>query len=74
MLKFSKANAKTAKLALVPSLAKYLANGRKVYSLDLLSGFYCPFAKECLSKAVVEADGSRHIEDGEHTKFRCFSG
>lgn len=73
MLKWSKANAKTEKLAAVPSLAKYLQNKRKVYSLDLLSGYSCPCAKLCLSKAVPTGDGKYTIKDGKDTKFRCFS-
>jgi hypothetical protein len=77
MLKWSKANAKTARLADGP-VAKYLDstgmldNGRKVYSLDLLSGYSCPFAKACLSKAV-KVDGKRKIKDGPDNEFRCFS-
>ena len=71
MLKWSKANAKTARLADGP-VAKYLDGGRKVYSLDLLSGYSCPFAKACLSKAV-EVDGRRTIKDGPDNEFRCFS-
>lgn len=48
--------------------------GGKVVTFSLLSGYTCPYAKECLSKAVVDADtGKRHIEDGPHTLFRCFS-
>lgn len=46
--------------------------GGKVYTFSLLSGHTCPYAKECFSKAV-DVDGKRHIEDGEHTQFRCFS-
>lgn len=73
MLKFSQANAKTQGLTLVPAIQPFLANKRKVYSLDLLSGHYCPFAHDCLSKAIVKPDGKRAIQDGPHTKFRCFS-
>jgi len=73
MLKWSAANAKTASLSLVPSLQSYLANKRKIYSLDLLSGYSCPYAVECLSKAVKGADGHTKIKDGPHTLFRCFS-
>lgn len=47
--------------------------GVNVYSFDLLSGVTCPFAKDCHSKAVMRADGSRSIQDGAHTLFRCFS-
>lgn len=72
MLKFSKANAKLEALAEVDELKQFLENKRKVYSLDLLSGFSCPFASECLSK-VVEKDGKRTLVDGPATLFRCFS-
>jgi len=71
MLKFSPANAKTKKLAQVSSLQPFLKK-RKVYSLDLLSGWSCPFANECLSK-VHTINGKRKIVDGKHTQFRCFS-
>ena len=73
MLKFSKANAKTQALANDAELAEYLQGNRKIYSLDLLSGWSCPHAKDCLSKAVVQDNGKRKIKDGKHTKFRCFS-
>lgn len=72
MLKYSQANAKTHAMAAVPELAAYLEGKRKIYSLDLLSGYSCPFARECLSK-VVEVDGKRRINDGPDTQFRCFS-
>lgn len=73
MLKFSKANAKIEALRKVPALKRFLRGKRKVYSLDLLSGWSCPFAKDCLSKVHERADGSRFIKDGPHTIFRCFS-
>lgn len=74
MLKFSPANAKTRALALVDGILPFLQRKRKIYSLDLLSGHYCPFAKDCLSKAVLQADGkTRKIQDGPDTQFRCFS-
>ena len=73
MLKFSKANAKTEALKKVPELAEYLKDKKKIYSLDLLSGYSCPYAKACLSKAVVQSDGRRKIKDGVHNEFRCFS-
>ena len=72
MVKFSKANAKIEALAKVPELAKFLEGKRKVYSFDLLSGFSCPFAEKCLSKAV-QLNGKRKIKDGPKTEFRCFS-
>lgn len=72
MLKFSPANAKLKALANDPELAEYLKGKRKVYSLDLLSGFSCPFAEKCLSK-VHMIDGKRKLKDGPKTEFRCFS-
>jgi len=72
MLKFSKANAKIQALSKVPAIAQFLTGKRKVYSLDLLSGYSCPHAKECLSKVVV-IDNKKHIQDGPLTQFRCFS-
>ena len=72
MLKFSEANAKTKLLKSIPALGKYLANRRKVYSLDLLSGWSCPGARDCKAK-VHESDGKRTLRDGPHTQFRCFS-
>ena len=77
MLKFSKANAKTQALKQVPELQKFLGKrGRKmakVYSLDLLSGYSCPYAEKCLSRAIVMPSGKRIIKDGKKTEFRCFS-
>ncbi len=73
MLKFSPANVKIEALAKVPAIMPFLANKRKVYSFDLLSGFSCPHANECFSKAVIGADGKKSIKDGPHTLFRCFS-
>ena len=73
MLKFSKANAKTQALKNDSELADYLTGNRKIYSLDLLSGWSCPHAKDCLSKAIITDEGKRKIKDGKHTKFRCFS-
>jgi hypothetical protein len=72
MLKFSPANAKLKALANDPELAEYLKGKRKIYSLDLLSGFSCPFAEKCLSK-VHMVDGKRKLKDGPKTEFRCFS-
>lgn len=73
MLQFSPANSKTKKLAKADSVAPFLSGGRRVFSMDLLSGHYCPFAKECLSKAMVNKTGKKYIVDGKFTKFRCFS-
>lgn len=71
MLKWSKANAKIQNLTQVDSIKPYL-NNRKVYSLDLLSGWSCPFANNCLSKVTIK-NGKRSIQDGKNTEFRCFS-
>lgn len=49
------------------------ATGKRVYTVSLRSGWTCPFAHDCLSKAVVGPDGRRTIKDGPHTQFRCFS-
>ena len=72
LLKFSKENAKIRKLRKITELKRFLRGNKKIYSLDVLSGHYCPFAHDCLSKAVY-VDGKGHIEDGPHTKFRCYS-
>ena len=72
VLKFSKENTKLARLRDVPELSKWLENKRKIYSFDLLSGWSCPHAKDCLSKVIVE-NGKKRIQDGKHTEFRCFS-
>ncbi len=36
-------------------------------------GGACPFAQDCHSKAVLRTDGTRSIQDGKRTLFRCFS-
>lgn len=64
-IRYAPANAKLA------NLAKRL--GTEVYSFDMLSGVTCPFAQDCHAKVVIRADGSRTIQDGKHTLFRCFS-
>lgn len=72
MLSFSEANAKIEALKQVEELQQYLTDKRKVYSFDLLSGYSCPLAEKCLSKAVL-IEGKRKIKDGPKTEFRCFS-
>ena len=72
MVAFSKANAKLEALYDVPELQRFLEDRRKVYSFDLLSGWSCPQAKDCLSK-VVQIGDSRKIKDGADCQFRCFS-
>ena len=79
MLKFRKANAKLEALHDVPELGRWLMNGRHVYSLDLLSGWSCPFASACLSKVHETGEFSPSgnpkvkLKDGPYTEFRCFS-
>ena len=74
MLKFSNANAKIDALKKVPELGCYLTGKRRVYSFDLLSGYSCPFADKCLSKATFDSFANkRKIKDGPNTEFRCFS-
>ena len=75
MFRYSNANHKTEQLYKYAEtvLARWLSDRRyKVYSIDLLSGYSCPFAEKCLSRAV-EVDGKRKIQDGPKTEFRCFS-
>ena len=62
-LRFSKANAKLSRLQMKKG---------KVYSLDLLSGHSCPFAKKCLAK-VIETPNGLKIKDGPDSEFRCYS-
>ena len=71
-MSFSKANNKLQAMVDHPDLQPYLANKRKVYSFDLLSGHSCPFAEQCLSKIKI-VDGKRKVVDGKKTEFRCFS-
>ncbi len=73
MLTFSRANVKTKLLRLLPELQKYLQNGRRVYSLDLLSGWSCPGALHCLSRVIEDNKNNREIKDGRFCRFRCFS-
>ena len=69
---FSKANNKLQAMVDHDDLQPFLANKRKVYSFDLLSGHSCPFASDCLAK-VKEVDGKRKVVDGPEMEFRCFS-
>lgn len=64
-LVFGEGNAKLDKLA-----EKY---NTRVYTFSLMSGYTCPGAKDCLSKAVIGDNGRWHIQDGPDTQFRCFS-
>ena len=58
MLNFTKGNAKLGKQTLI---------------FNLPAGKTCPGALFCKSFAVVDANGKRSIQDGEHTQFRCFA-
>ena len=58
MLKFSKGNAKLGKDVLIFSLS---------------AGHSCPGAKDCKSSVFQNADGSRRIEDGQDSSFRCYA-
>jgi len=79
MLYFSDANNKLKALYDVAHLHDWLVPHRKVYSLDLLSGWSCPFAKECLSKVHETGNLTKSgnpqvvLKDGPETEFRCFS-
>ena len=73
LLKFSPANAKTKELRKVEAIAAFLGSRLKIYSCDLLSGWSCPFAKDCLSKATLVEGDKLRIVDGPDTVFRCFS-
>jgi len=55
-LTFSKGNAKLKHAGL--------------YTMSLVAGHSCPFARDCLSKVNLT---TKKIEDGKHTQFRCFS-
>ncbi len=74
MLQFSDANNKLKALYDVPELQVWL-DGRQVYSLDLLSGWSCPFAKECLSKVYETGNLTKSgnpqvkLRDGKDTCF-----
>lgn len=63
-LYFSPANTKLKKLEKITH--------KKVYSLDLLAGYSCPFAKDCKS-CVIETLEGRRIKDGPHMKWRCYA-
>ena len=65
-LKFSD-NSKQAKLKNIPV---ELAPNRSIWSFNLPSGYSCPGAMDCLSKAD-RITGK--ITDAKHTLFRCFS-
>jgi len=70
MLKFSKEN--NAKLDSIKEWSKI--ENPKVYSISLLSGFSCSFAKDCQTYAIEnKITKKRTVLDGKNAKFRCFS-
>tara|TARA_B100000519_G_scaffold60264_1_gene50520 strand:- start:1544 stop:2287 length:744 start_codon:yes stop_codon:yes gene_type:complete len=70
MLKFSKEN--NAKLKSIKEWSKI--ENPKVYSISLLSGFSCSFAKDCQTYAIEnKITKKRIVLDGKNAKFRCFS-
>lgn len=75
MYKFGRDNAKLKNLLpYLPKYLKYIGNydRPKLFTFSKLSGHNCPYAKDCLSKAVETPEGMK-IQDGPHTLFRCFS-
>jgi len=70
-LKFSKSTDQ-AKLKHIKKWSKI--KNPKVYSFSLLSGFSCPQAKDCHAYAKEDkVTGKTTLQDGKHSKFRCFS-
>ena len=64
MLKFSKENAKLG------HINDWTDKKQNIYSFSLPSGYTCPGALDCLSKADKDTG---KITDGSKTKYRCFS-
>lgn len=71
ILKVSNENRKTKKLREIPELQLYLANGRKIRSIDILAGKACPAANSCRSE-VIETENGNRVKDGKNTVTRCF--
>ena len=70
MLKFSKEN--NAKLKKIKEWSPI--KEPKVYSISLLSGFSCSFAKDCQTYAIEnKITKKRTVLDGKNAKYRCFS-
>ena len=64
-LKFQRANDQ----AKLKAIAGWIGYEPRVYSFSLPSGWTCPFALDCLSKADRTTG---KITDGKDTDFRCF--
>ena len=75
-LRFSPGNAKLGK-RITKAEAKALgiaSSMREISSISLSSGYACPGARNCYSRAVINPlTGKVRIVDGKHTQFRCFS-
>ena len=70
MLKFSKED--NAKLKSIKEWSPI--KEPKVYSISLLSGFSCSFAKDCQTYAIEnKITKKRTVLDGKNAKYRCFS-
>ena len=53
-------------------MSEYLTDKRKVYSLDLLSGYSCPFAGACFSRLLYsQTVNAKYKTDTK--RIRCFS-
>jgi hypothetical protein len=75
LYKFGRDNAKLKNLLpFLPKYLKYIGNydSPKLFTFSKLSGHNCPYANDCLSKAIETPTGMK-IQDGPNTKFRCFS-
>lgn len=75
MYKFGRDNAKLKNLLpYLPKYLKYIGNNDRprLFTFSKLSGHNCPYAKDCLSKAIETPEGMK-IQDGPDTLFRCFS-
>lgn len=69
LLRWSSANAKTHHLAATLGIPKTAMVG-----LSLPSGFTCPGASICLSRAVKDKEsGKLTVKDGHGCEFRCYS-
>ena len=71
-VRFSKANRKLIKLAKDRRSARWLRNGRKIYSFSVPAGITCPGASICLGKVVV-VDGKRKFVRGPNTEKDCWA-
>lgn len=71
--KSRKSKSRTGRMAL---LRFGKGNGKlseSIATFSLPAGWTCPGASQCLSRAVINENGKARIQDGPHTRFRCFS-